>query len=392
MSFLLKISSFDPYDIWASPLGVSIRRGYYAGRKPGKIKAVALGLLDWLLPTLGRYLVSAEPKIYPISLAHEVIRFQSEHQISDSEARGMLDCAQSVGIEGNNNLTYSWGLGFPWMSKNGLYGSDVPFVTHTPYMMEALLVLGEIPAVHDEAMEMFHGTWLFLESLKVMFEDGNTLALSYAPIDEPRMVVNANAYAAFAYALHAVHGIEENREVAKLKVAQLLEWVMDQQNDDGSWLYYADQEPGNFIDCFHSCFVVKNLLKVGELLPDLSGCIQPVVDRGWEYIRNNLYDKDGGFCRRFAIRAQRDPFRLDLYDQAEYLGLLVDFGLLDEATVFAARVEKKFRKGDYWYCRIDIFGRRWGKDFLRWGIVPFWYHQARLRQKTITTEYTENNL
>jgi len=72
---------------------------------------------------------------------------------------------------------------------------------------------------------------------------------------------------------------------------------------------------------------------------------------------------------------------LDLYDQAEYLGLLVDYGLFDEASEFAERVEKKFRKGEHWYCRIDIFGRRWGKDFLRWGIVPFWYHQARLKEK-----------
>ncbi len=80
------------------------------------------------------------------------------------------------------------------------------------------------------------------------------------------------------------------------------------------------------------------------------------------------------------MRAQRDPFKLDLYDQAEYLGLLVDFDLLDEAVEFSARVEMRFRKGEHWYCRIDIFGRRWGKDFLRWGIVPFWYHRARLKK------------
>lgn len=60
------------------------------------------------------------------------------------------------------------------------------------------------------------------------------------------------------------------------------------------------------------------------------------------------------------------------------LGLLVDFGHLDEAKGFASHVEDRFRKGDHWYCRIDIFDRRWGKDFLRWGIVPFQYHRARL--------------
>ncbi|HED14990.1 MAG TPA: hypothetical protein ENI62_15305 [Gammaproteobacteria bacterium] len=271
-----------------------------------------------------------------------------------------------------------WGLPFAWYSKNGVYDAHMPYVTNTPYVMEALLVLAELPDLHDEAMTLFHGTWGFLQSLHAMRESSDELALSYAPVDEPRVVVNANAYAAFAYALHARYGQEEVRDKARLKARKLVQWVVNQQQADGSWRYYADHETGNFIDCFHSCFVVKNLLKVSKLLSELSEFIHPVTDKGWEYIKSELYNGDTGFCRRFAVRAQRDLFRLDLYDQAEYLGLLVDFGLLNEAAEFATRVEKKFRKGDHWYCRIDILGRRWGRNFLRWGIVPFWYHRARL--------------
>jgi hypothetical protein len=244
--------------------------------------------------------------------------------------------------------------------------------------MEALLALAKVNSVQDEAMQMFHGTWAFLQSLRVMYEDENSLALSYAPVDEPRIVVNANAYAAFAYALHAIHGNKEVREEAKKKVPRLVRWVAGQQEKDGSWFYYADKKPCNFIDCFHSCFVVKNLLKVKWLIPEVSEVVMPIVKRGWAYIRSELYDSKPGLCRRFAKRARRDPFRWDFYDQAEYLGLLVDFGLLEEAREFRQRVESRFCKGKHWYCRIDIFGRRWGKDFLRWGIVPFWYHKARL--------------
>lgn len=374
-------ASFDPYDIWASPFGISCRKRYYSGSSLGKLYVSGIGLLDWLFPMLGRRLACVQPKIYPISLGHEILRFQIERQISESEAKELLDIARRVGIKDKYGSIYSWGLGFPWMSKNGLYESDVPFVTHTPYVMEALLVLAKVSSVNEDALQLFYETWTFLVSLKVMVEYQDCLALSYAPIDEPRIVINANAYSAFSYALHAVHGKKEIREVAKRNVAQIVRWLDVEQNDDGSWLYYADQDPGNFIDCFHSCFVVKNLLKVTKLLPELSDLIHPVINKGWKYIRSELYDKDTGLCRRFSMRAQKDPFCLDLYDQAEYLGLLVDFGLLDEAAEFAARIEKKFRKGEHWYCRIDIFGRRWGKDFLRWGIVPFWYHQARLTQK-----------
>ena len=374
----LNMISFDPYDVWATPLGVAMRRRYYDGRLTGKWGAVGLSLLDWLLPGTARRIVSAKPLSYPISVAHAVLRQKMENRPTESPKK-LLQHLGAMAI--HRDGTTSWGLGFPWMSKNGLYGSDIPFVTHTPYVREALLILDELPDLHNEAMTMFHGTWGFLQSLHVMDVGPDDLALSYAPVDEPRMVVNANAYAAFAYTLHAVHGQGKVRDEARLKAKKLAQWVVRQQQADGSWWYYADREPGNLIDCFHSCFVVKNLLKVSKLLPELSDRIQPVTDKGWAYIRSELYDLDTGLCHCFSVRAQRDPFKLDLYDQAEYLGLLVDFELLKEASEFATRVEKKFCKGEHWYCRIDILGRRWGKDFLRWGIVPFGYHRARMNVK-----------
>jgi hypothetical protein len=372
------MTSFDPYDVWATPQGVSVRRHYYAGQLSGKIAALGLGLLDWLIPYLARRITGTNPRSYPIVVAHEVLRRKVEQRLTELEAGEFFQCLRSIAVDPAGNQAWAWGLGFPWMSKNGLYGPEVPFVTHTPYVMEALLTLAEQPALQDKAMALFHGTWGFLESLHVMHEDPDNLALSYAPVDEPRVVVNANAYAAFAYGLHAVHGRDEVRPVAREKAIRLARWVIWQQQTDGAWVYYADQEPGNFIDCFHSCFVVKNLLKVKWLIPEVSEVVMPTVEQGWAYIRSKLYDPEHGLCRRFAKRAQRDPFRWDLYDQAEYLGLLVDFGLLEEAREFRQRVEFRFRKGKHWYCRIDIFGRRWGKDFLRWGIVPFWYHKARL--------------
>jgi len=374
------IASFDPYDLWATPFGIAVRRWYYAGHAFGKVVAVGLGVIDWLVPGMSRRMIGAKRRNYPIVVAHEVLWRKVERRLIEPEACELLQCLRSIAAAPGGDTVWAWGLGFPWMSKNGLYGPEIPFVTHTPYVMEALLAMAETVSVRSEAMKLFYGTWGFLKSLEVMHDGSDDLALSYAPVDEPRILVNANAYAAFAYALHAKYGKDEHHEIAKEKIDKITRWVASQQNDDGSWFYYADNEPGNFIDCFHSCFVIKNLLKVVRLFPEFSGRLHSPIEKGWAYIRNGLYDSRSGLCRRFAVRAQRDPFRWDLYDQAEYLGLLVDFGLLEEASEFADRVERMFRKGNHWYCRIDIFGRRWGKDFLRWGIVPFWYHKARLKQ------------
>ena len=373
-----KSLSYDPYDLWASPRGVSIRERYYRGNPWEKTGAVTLGLLDWLFPQTGRRLLGARKLEYPIVIAHVVLQARSRHLPVDVDYPRALTTFRSTAAAQGARGQWSWGLGFPWMSKNGLYGPDVPFVTHTPYVMEALLELADQSELYDEAMSLFHGTWSFLESLKVMHRGTEDLALSYAPVEEPRIVVNANSYAAFAYALHSVHGKSEVGDEARLKAKRLVRWVVRRQQADGSWFYYADRDPGNFIDCFHSCFVIKNLLKVKRLLPDLADTVEQPIKIGWRYIKEEFFDRRAGLCRRFTVRSHRDPFRWDLYDQAEFLGLLVDFREFDRAIDFAGLVEKRFSKGSNWYCRIDIFGRRWGRNFLRWGIIPFWYHRSRL--------------
>ncbi len=368
--------SFDPYDFWCTSFGIWVRQLFYRGTLFGKLGALAIVMVDWLLPLTFRKLLGAQPRVYPILSAHKWLLMAHQGRLSDCRLALYDLRTQAVGLPD----MAAWGLGFPWMSKNGLYGPDIPFVTHTPYVMEALLVLADQPELHDEAMNLFHGTWNFLESLKVMHRGKDELALSYAPVEEPRIVVNANSYAAFAYALHSVHGKSEVRDEASLKAKHLARWVVRQQQTDGSWFYYADREHGNFIDCFHSCFVIKNLLKVKRLLPDLEDIVEQPIDKGWRYIKEKFFDRRAGLCRRFTVRSHRDPFRWDLYDQAEFLGLLVDFGELDRAIDFARCVEKRFSKGSNWYCRIDVFGRRWGRNFLRWGIMPFWYHRSRLEK------------
>jgi hypothetical protein len=372
---------FDPYDPWSSSFGVKVKQRYYQGRLSGKIAAVGLGLMDWIAPTMTRTIFDSQPRIYPIVAAQEILRNSVANTTDDEVAEVMLALLQSVAVDPSGENGWAWGLGFSWMSKNGLYDADIPFVTHTPYVMEALLELAREESVREEAMIRFDSTWSFLQSLLIMYNGSDGLALSYAPINEPRIVVNANSYAAYAFALHALHGRKMFKDEARKKLGLLVSWVMHQQKEDGSWFYYADDEPGNFIDCFHTCFIIKNLLKVKTIHPKLEPIVSDPIEKGWRYLQNSFFDSTHGLCHRFVQRDIKDPFRWDLYDQAEYLGLLVDFGLFDEAAQFAAHVESIFKKGENWYCKIDMFGRRWGKNFMRWGIVPFFYHKARLEHE-----------
>lgn len=367
---------YDPYDIWSTERLGRLKSAYTQGAFTAKILMLFVGVIELLAPLRLRQIL----QIKKHQFAHvEAMKLSYEPKNTP------LSFFSSTAINCHQGL--AWGLPFKWFSKNGVYHANTPYITNTPYIMEVLLAWQGAEDEQRQAKKIFYATWFFLESLKVLHHSEKQLALSYAPIDEPRMVINANSYAAFAYALHVRYGKAENSQDASRKVLQLIHWIIAQQQKEGAWYYYADNETGNFIDCFHSCFVIKNLLKVKHLLcleqPELSTIIDPAIQKGWAYIQTHFYDKKTGLCRRFIDKNNKDPFRWDLYDQAEYLGLLVDFNCLDVAQQFVQHIEKTFKIKDDWYCRIDIMGRHWGKNFMRWGIVPFLHHKSRMDAKRL---------
>ena len=370
-------ATWDPYDLWATASGVRARAAFYKGRLLGKSAAGAIGVMDWLAPDHARALFRCTRRRYPSSVAIGILRRSSEEWAAHpKEAASAIGVLASLSSRSGDN--WAWGLGFRWMSKNGLYEKDVPFVTQTPYVMEALLRLTAAQRIGVQAQNMFDGTWAFLQSLRVMYKGPDGLALSYAPVVEPRTVINANAYSAYAYALHAAHGRPEREKEALAKASALVTWVCRQQGEDGSWPYYADDLPGNFVDCFHSCFVLKNLRKISRLCPICRRRVDPVIAKGVRFLRQLMFDRKAGLCRRFHIRAIFDPFRWDLYDQAEYLGVLLDNGFREDAVELSKQVLKTFSDGQSLWCRLDVLGRRWGRNYLRWGVAPFLHQFQRL--------------
>jgi hypothetical protein len=378
--------TYDPYDLWATPTGVAVRKNFYSGKLRGKLAAGLLVGADLFFPYLARNLFDCRPRYYPIVIAHEILEKSLQNKINYSYALEALSVLKKTATYYGTQGGRAWGLGFPWMSKNGFYSPSTPFITHTPYVMQALLALAKINRVKKEALSMFYDTWFFIEKLLKMHEDTECLALSYAPVLEHRIVINANAYASFAYGLHATYGAVAVKKIAKEKALKISRWVVQQQNKDGSWNYYADDQPGNFIDCFHSCFVIKNLFRLYKLVPEAENFIAPSLRSGWIFLQNNFYDTYACVCHRFSKRDFRDPYKFDLYDQAEYLGLLIDFGLLENAEYFTQQITRRFRKENKWYCKTDNFGRKWGRNFNRWGVMPFKYQMSRLLSCSLSSE------
>lgn len=370
---------YDPYDIWASPRLGAAKLGFYQGNFLSRVQCVAVALLDYVAPVLLRKMLGVKKGVAAHTRALVWLYgriYTSSSSDRNAADRALLDVFDITSIQVASGI--GWGLPFAWWSKNGVYPANTAYITNTPYVMECLLALRQSPSCTNQATDLFNNTFDFLGELKRHINTKNFLALSYAAIDEPRLVINGNSYAMFAYAMHASFGVQSRQVVAKDNALRLASWVVSMQSPNGSWWYYADSDKGNFVDCFHSCFIIKNMVKTIKLVPEANSICFNSMERGWGFIRRFLFDKHSGLCRRFIAHNFRDPFVWDLYDQAEYLGLLVDFGLLDEAQSLCTTVRQKFLDNGNWYVRIDFLNRRWGKNFLRWGIVPFLFNEARL--------------
>jgi hypothetical protein len=126
--------------------------------------------------------------------------------------------------------------------------------------------------------------------------------------------VNASAYRAFLLTTASLRFRRNDyREIADRN----LNFVLDCQQPDGSWPYAVDGAR-DFVDHFHTCFVLKALAKI-ERLTDNSRCTDAIAS-GVDYYVKNLFDKDG-LPRPFSKAPRLTVYERELYDYAECINL-----------------------------------------------------------------------
>ena len=363
------LTTYDPYDLWKTRLGLWLRRLYYQNGVISIPLVVPFFLLDAYAPRLIRAFIA--PQEYPTVRAMAVLSALNLHQI-DADPR-YLELAQVSAdwLVENQSPGYHgacWGLNFPWMTKGGYYPPTTPFITHTPYCVEALFSCFDVTGAgkyYDTAVSSLE----FLEhDLQVIYRDRDRIAMGYGPGMESRVVVNANSYAMMLYALLASR-MPQRRAPLLEKAARLFNFVAGAQNQDGSWLYYNDSGKGNFIDCFHSCFVMKNLVKYARL----SGAkVDSIVDRGLDYVLENFVDPECHLARRFTVSANPSLVKFDLYDQAELLNVLLLRQRGPDSELLLQAILKHFYlpKERTFAYQIDRFGFRNRMSYLRWAVMP----------------------
>jgi hypothetical protein len=311
-------TSHDFQSFYASDLGRAAKALYY--RKPwlGILAVSPMVFSEAFVPSARS--IFWKRQRFPIADAHYAMGFAFLSKLQNQEryhARAVhfLEVLKETRCAGFGH--YCWGYPFNWETLRGTIKKGTPLITTVPYAYEAFKQVWEIDKSDEWQQIMKSIAEHACQDYKDIPSSLSASTCSYTPDQEQSVaVVNANAYRAFLLTSAAQDFSEERY----WKIAERnLNFVLESQNEDGSW-YYAMDGKRNFIDHFHTCFVLKALTKI-EALKRHSGCTE-AIKRGIAYYTTNLFDKSG-LPKPFSSRPRFTVYRRELYDYAECINLAV---------------------------------------------------------------------
>jgi hypothetical protein len=311
-------TSYDHQSFYASKLGRAGKALYYQQPLLGTMAVAPMVFCEAFLPS-ARSLFWKRQR-FPIADAHYAMGFAFLAELFSKDqhyqrAVHFLDVLESTRCPGYEE--YCWGYPFDWETRTGTIKTDTPLITTLPYVYEAF---SQVYALDND------NRWLSIMQSVAQhafscYRDLDTTddaaSCGYTPSPEdPCGVINASAYRAF---LLTKAGIELS-EPRYLSVAKKnLNFVIAAQQGDGSWFYSIDGKR-DFVDHFHTCFVLKALSKIEQL----TGCAdcRGAIERGVTYYLRNLID-DAGVPLPFSKAPRMTVYRRELYDLAECINLAV---------------------------------------------------------------------
>jgi hypothetical protein len=309
-------TSWDHQSYYAGPIGSRAKALYYRNKLLGTAAVAPMVFSEAFFPP-ARRLFHHRIRL-PIAEAHYAMGFAFLYEATGNErylkmAIHFLEVLQKTRCPGFKECC--WGYPFDWVWRGGVIKANTPLITTTPYVFEAFLQVHRLQPREEwrEVLESIvrHAT----TDIKDFKWSETACTCSYTPDDEGR-VVNASAYRSFLLTSAAKFFDREDL----LEIADgNLNFVLESQNADGSWPYAKDGVR-DFVDHFHTCFVMKALAKIHALSNEPR--VLNALKRGVDYYLKNLFAEDG-MPRPFSKAPRLTVYKCELYDCAECINLCV---------------------------------------------------------------------
>lgn len=309
-------TSYDHQSYFAGPVGRGAKALYYRNRLLGTLAVSPMIVSEAFVPSARRLFWKKQR--FPIADAHYAMGFAYLSRLFDSEpyyrrAVHFLEVLEATRCPGYSD--FCWGYPFDWETQTGTMKAGTPLITTVPYAYEAFRAVYHLDGNRRWLEVMNSIARHAVNDYRDLPRAEGSASCSYNPDpNDPCVVVNASAYRGFLL-LQAAEDLdnEEYRRVAERN----LRFVMEAQNEDGSWFYAVDGKR-DFVDHFHTCFVLKALAKAEAIARTRE--LSAAIDRGIDYYLKNLIDENSQ-PKPFSKRPRLTVYRQELYDLAECVNL-----------------------------------------------------------------------
>jgi hypothetical protein len=362
------LTSRDPFDIQSTKTAHSTAK--FVKKYPAfeKIKGIA------------QQLNQKHPKIIKLFIkrkksATSVALFASSsfilHELTNNIKWKKRGIEAVLWLEENSSKGYSgycWGLPFDWQMSDSIFAkAGTPYSTIIIYMTDAFISAYNRTGDQRYLDIALSSADFFIKDLPRTYEDENSICMSYSPLDRFR-VVNVNSYAAVnLYITYSYTNILLYKTVAD----KLIQFVLDEQNPDGSWYYWAKSMPINqVIDSLHQCYIIQNLYRC--YLINKSEKVKKAIVNGLTFFQENFYDNGKITKYPMSKNNHKDTSIVELIDAAEALNMFTmlqnsfDTKKLTDETLDYAIKHFTIPGKNYYYSSI-LKGVKLDQNYIRWG-------------------------
>ena len=307
-------TSWDYQSFFAGPVGGRAKALYYSHGLIGTAAVAPMIFCEAFVPS-GRRLFH-HPMRFPIADAHYAMGFAFLYQATGDSSQ--LENAIHFLTELKKSRCpgfkeYCWGYPFNWVTRNCTIKEQTPLITTTPYCYEAFLQVFELTGQDEWKVIVESIARHAAADIKDFRTSERASSSSYTPFDKGG-VVNAAAYRAFLLtSASKLLATEDYRKIAERN----LNFVLESQNADGSW-FYAMDGVRDFVDHYHTCFVMKALAKIHALTGHPASL--EALSKGVKYYLENLFSEDG-LPKPFSKAPRLTVYKRELYDWAECINL-----------------------------------------------------------------------
>jgi hypothetical protein len=391
-------TSYDHQSFYSGSVGRNAKELYYKRPLIGMLAVAPIVFLEALIPEGRRFF--GRPMRFPIADAHYAMGFALLAKDSGrieyyDRAKHFLEKLIASRSQGFKH--FCWGYPFDWVTRTGTIPAHTPFITTLPYVYEAFKYAHQMDQDHRWLEVMRSIADHALLDIKDIQISPGVISCGYGPYDAAGGVVNASAYRAFLLIDASLQFSDEKcMDVASGNI----NFVLNCQNPDGSWPYAVDGER-NFVDHFHTCFVLKALAKI-EKLTGRTDCRQ-AIEKGIAYYQRHLLDENG-LPKPFSVAPRLTVYRRELYDYAECINLCLLLRdrinklentlntVLNDLLSRWVKADGSFRSRELTFGWDNVPMHRWAQSQMFRSLCFFLIEQNQLNQRIAQPPITQSSI